>query len=211
MIEAGANRRAGEFRPRLRKKGRAFLETKEDGTDKAGGVPIRLSGNRIRFVEEGRDPAQTSREHRCGRSETTHPEDNLGLEAAEDRPAKGKAFAEPPNKRKDRRRKRRRQRDRRQSLVAEFGSAFDREGIDLLFRNKKEHLVAPRPQHFCHGQTGKEMSASSAAGDHRIHERNPPLHWRFADDRAIVPPGKSARQRTGPACGLRPRTTNSLQ
>ena len=46
---------------------------------------------------------------------------------------------------------------------------FDREGVDLLFRNEKEHFVPALAQNFRHRETGKEMPACSSTCNYGVH------------------------------------------
>jgi len=56
---------------------------------------VGLPGNRIRLVDERRDPAKPSGENRRGRSEPAHAEDRIRLELPIDLPARRQALVEP--------------------------------------------------------------------------------------------------------------------
>src|SRR5438046_8542547 len=53
--------------------------------------------------------------------------------------------------------KRRRQPNGRQFFERNFRMFLQRQCIDILFRNKKQHLVSPRAQHFSHGKSREEV------------------------------------------------------
>ena len=99
-------------------------------------------------MNESRNAAHLSGEHRRGGGETTHPKDDMRFEFPIDATAKRKTFVEAPQEPENRGRKRRRETDRRQFLESEIGPAGERERIDLLFGNEEHHFVTAGAQDF---------------------------------------------------------------
>src|SRR5438046_9023715 len=65
--------------------------------------------------------------------------------------------------------KRRRQPNGRQFFERNFRMFLQCQRIDILFRNKKQHLVSARAQHFSDGKSREKVSASSSACDDGVH------------------------------------------
>ena len=155
-FEFVANRRAGNFRPHFGKKRRALLESEQNGAHHARGQAVRLSGNRIRFVNESRDAAHPSGQHRRGGSEAAHAEDDMRLELPINRAAERKAFVEAPDEtRKSRAKKATADRS---SAVFRSENPIGRKAasaVDLLFGNEEHHFVAAGAQNFRDREPGK--------------------------------------------------------
>src|SRR5437868_13810662 len=109
-FELGSNGRAGDFSARFWKKGRAFLESEQDGTHHPRGQPVGFSGNGVRFVNKSGNAAHAPSEDGRGGGEAAHAENNLWFERAVDGSTKRKACAESPDKTQNRRREWRRDR-----------------------------------------------------------------------------------------------------
>jgi hypothetical protein len=76
----GSNRRAGDFGVCFWKKRSAFLEAEHDRLDHPRRQSVRLSGNRVGLVNEGRNTPYPPGQHRRSRSESTHAQDHLRFE-----------------------------------------------------------------------------------------------------------------------------------
>ena len=182
-FELGSNGRAGDFSARFWKKGRAFLESEQDGTHHPRGQPVGFSGNGVRFVNKSGNAAHAPSEDGRGGGEAAHAENNLWFELAVDGSTKRKACAESPDKTQNRRREWRRQSDCGQLFESETCASGKRECINFLFRDQQHDFVAAITQHLGHGDAGEKMSAGSTACDHCVHgnelqilELNPRCH-----------------------------------
>src|SRR5262245_63037855 len=67
-----ANWCAGYFGADSWKKGSTLFDAEKHSADKAGRNSIRLTGNGIRFVNEGGNPAHLAREDWCGGGKAAH-------------------------------------------------------------------------------------------------------------------------------------------
>jgi hypothetical protein len=168
-----ADRRAGYFSPRFRKKRRAFLEAEQNGAHHPGGQSVGLPWNGVRFVNESWNPAHLPGEHRCGGSKAAHAENRVRLELAINPAAKPEAFRKTPREAEDGRGERRRQPNRGQPVKPKLRSPGERQSVDFLFGNEKHHLVAAGPQHFGNRQAGKQVPARSATCNHGVHRIGP--------------------------------------
>src|SRR5204863_9036191 len=124
---------------------------------------VGFAGDGVGFVNECWNAAHLSGEDRRGGSEPAHPENDLRFEPSVNGTATPETFVESTNKSQDGRRKRRGQPNGRQLFERNFRMFLQRQRIDILFRNEKQHLVSARAQHLRDGKSREEVSASSSA------------------------------------------------
>jgi hypothetical protein len=83
-----ANRCAGDFGARFRKKRRAFLETQHNGIHHPRGPTVRFSRDGVRFVNKRGYSAESPGQDWRGGRESAHAQNGMWIELAIDRPAK---------------------------------------------------------------------------------------------------------------------------
>ena len=139
FAQAGADRRAGHFGARLRKKFRAFLEPEQHRFGEARVEPVGLAGDGVGLVDERRQFHQPPREHRRGRGESAHAEHGVRPEIAVERAAPRNAHRKAAHETEHRGRKKPRHPDGGQFLKTEHpGVVAHGQRVDLLLGDEDQ-------------------------------------------------------------------------
>ena len=155
LRERAADGRAGDLAPARRKVPRAILESEQHARDEPPVEPVRLAGDRVRFMDECRQLPLAPGEDRRGRGEAAHAEHGIRLEVRAEPVAEVEAGAELEGELEERDRRFSLQADARHFLNAELRAALRGHGVDLLLRDDEHHLVSAVEEHLADGQPRK--------------------------------------------------------
>src|SRR2546421_11028662 len=121
-------------------------------------------------MDKSWNPPYPAGQHRRSGRKSSHAKNDLRLKRPVDGSAKRQAFVKTAKETKKRRRKWRWQSHGGQFFHTETFSTGERQSVDIFLRYQQHHFMPAVTQHFCHGDAGKKMSASSSACDYCIHK-----------------------------------------